>query len=282
MKNLWIKVTGCIIATSVSLMATGPRITGAMFTPVPNEIVAIESSPFYTNQNASGGMFFEIVTAALNSEAQTATLTTYPVQKMVNYYLTQEKVLGALGTTWNLSAAEKKKIIALPISIVHEHYYYYKPLHPKGISWGGKLSNLKGLRYGSQEGADTNMYTKAGVQVVYGRPLSLFKNLKEGSIDFIGEPELSAQAIINTNFAADKSQFVVMEPAAKETIGMLLFNRQNPDADAISKKFRKGMTTILKNGQYQTIIEKYEGKTPLASQHIENFKTLWEKELLKK
>jgi len=278
----WISVAGWLIAASVSLMATGPRITGAMFTSVPNEIVAIESAPFYTNQYPTGGMLFEIVTAALSSEEQTATLTTYPVQKMVNYYLTQEKVLGALGTTWNLSAAEKKKVVAFPISIVHQHYYYYRPFHPKGISWGGKLSNLKGFRYGSQEGADTDMYTKAGITVVYGRSLSLFKKLEEGSVDFVGNPDLSTKAIVDTNFAADKNQFAVMEPAPKEVIGMLLFNRQNPDAEVISKKFRKGMTTILKNGQYQTIIEKYEGKTPLASQHIEKFKTLWEKELLKK
>jgi polar amino acid transport system substrate-binding protein len=97
MKNLWIKITGCMIAASVSLMATGPRITAAMFAEAKNEIVGVERAPLYTMQQPDGGMVFEIISTALKTQNETATLTTYPVRKMVDYYLKQEKVLGTLG-----------------------------------------------------------------------------------------------------------------------------------------------------------------------------------------
>lgn len=282
MKHIWIKTTGCIIALGVSLLATGPRVTGAMISASHNEIVAVETPPLYSSQTPNGGMAFELVAAALKSENETASLTTYPIQKMVNYYVTQEKVLAALGTSWNLSAAEKKNVISIPVSVIREHYFYYKPAHPKGIAWGGKLSNLKGLSYGEHEGVDTQPYKEAGINVVYGRSRPLFEKLKAGKVDFIGESALGGQEIINTFFASDKSQFATMEPNPQESICTIVFNLQNPDAQIISKKFRTGLSAILKNGQYQAIIEKYEGKTALASQHVEKFKTLWAKEALKK
>ena len=282
MNNVWIKTTGCVIALGVSLWATGPRVTGAMLTATHNEIVAVETPPLYSSQNPNGGMAFEIVSAALNTQKETATLTTYPVQKMVNYYLTQEKVLGALGTSWNLSSAEKKSVISIPVSVIREQYFYYKPAHPKGIVWGGKLSSLKGLTYGEHEGVDTQAYKAAGINVVYGRSRSLFEKLKAGKVDFIGESALGGQEVIDSFFGSDKGQFATMEPSPEESVCAILFNLQNPDTQAIAKKFRLGLSTIIKNGQYQSIIEKYEGKTPLSSAHVEKFKTLWAKESLKK
>lgn len=282
MNNLWIKTTGCVIALSVSLLASGPRVTGAMLSAAHNEVVAVETPPLYSSQHPNGGMAFEIVAAALNSQKETATLTTYPVQKMVNYYLTQEKVLAALGTSWNLSAGEKKNVISIPVSLVREQYFYYKPSHPKGIVWGGNLSNLKGLTYGEHEGVDTQAYKQAGVNVVYGRSRPLFEKLKAGKVDFIEESALGGQEVINTFFASDKSQFATMEPNPAESVCTIQFNLQNPDAQAIAKKFRTGLSAILKNGQYQAIVEKYEGNTAASSGHVEKFKTLWAKEALKK
>ncbi len=175
-----------MIAVSTSLVASGPRITASMFGDVKNEIVAVETSPLYTMQLSNGGVVFEVVTAALKTQNKTATLTTYPVRKMVSYYLTQEDVLGSLGKTKEFSAEEKKRNIALPVCRLKEQEY------------------------------------------------------------------------------------------------SIIFNVKNSDAKTISKKYKEGLTTILDNGQYQAILEKYEGKTPASSQDIEKFKALWAKESLKK
>lgn len=45
-----------MIAASVSLMATGPRITAAMFAEAKNEIVAVEGPPLYAMQQQNGGV----------------------------------------------------------------------------------------------------------------------------------------------------------------------------------------------------------------------------------
>lgn len=282
MKNLFIKITGCMIAASVSLMATGPRITAAMFAEAKNEIVAVEAPPLYVMQQQNGGMVFEIVSLALKTQNENSTLTTYPVRKMADYYMTQEKVLGTLGQSHNLSKEDKKGNIVLPVCRVHEHYYYYKPLHPKGIIWKGSLSDLRGLRYGAGEEENTLSYEKVGIKVEHGRSLDNFKKLKMGSVDFIKEMELTAKVIIESNFAADKNQFATLEPAPEESTVLIIFNVKNPDAKAISKKFRDGLSIILDNGQYQSIIEKYEGKNELSAEHIKQFKALWKKELTKK
>lgn len=279
MKNLSIKLIGFVLLSSVLLMASGPRVTGAFFTSIDNEIVAVETPALYSNTSLNNGMVFEIVTAALLSEKETATLTTYPVQRMVKYYVTQEKVLAALGINFNLSKDEKRQVISIPVAIVDEQYMYYKPAHPKGISWNGKLSELQGLKYGANKGEDTSAYKKAEIKVVYGESLFLFKKLKTQKVDFIKEPVLSAKAIIDTNFAADKNQFAVMELAPQKSVCMIHFNLQNPQAREIAKKFTKGLSSILKNGQYQAIVEKYVGKTAMSVKNIDELKTLLKKNL---
>ena len=277
MKDLCIKLVGFMLITSLSLMASGPRVTGAFFAPIQNEIVAVEAPPFYSSNNPNGGMAFEIVAAALENQKETAALTTYPVQRMVNYYVTQEKVLAALGIHLNLSKAEKKNVLSIPIAIINDQYIYYKPAHPKGISWGGKLSELKGLTVGAHEGEDVKDYEKAKIKVVYGRSNFLFKKLKTGKVDFIKVHALSAKAIIDRYFASDKNKFGVMEYEPKKLVCKIYFNLNNTDAEKISKKFTKGLSAILNNGKYQEIIQKYEGKTALSSKNIAEFKTLWKK-----
>lgn len=264
---------------SISLMASGPRVTGALFESIQNEIVAIERPPLYSSQDVNGGMVFEIVTAALTSEKESATLTTYPVANMVKYYLTQEKVLAALGTNLKLSKDEKKKVISIPVAIITQQYMYYKPAHPKGISFKGELSELKGLVYGARKGEDTSAYKKAGIKVVYSK--FLFKKLKTKKVDFIKESVLSAAVILDSRFTVDKDDFGVIKTTPQKSVSMILFNLQNQEAQKISKKFEKGLSTILENGQYQDIIEKYEGKTASSSKNIEEFKNLWKKSLKK-
>lgn len=280
MKILCLKVlTGVIsVSVSVSIMASGPRVTSALFESAHNEIVAVETPALYSSHSPNGGMVFEIVMAALSREKESATLTTYPVQKLVNYYLTQEKVLAGLGIHWSLSENENKNLVSIPVALVREQYYFYKPSHPNGFGEKVTLPNLKGLTYGAHVGEDTSAYQTAQIKVVYGQSLFLFKKLKTQKVDFIKVPILSANSIIDTHFANDSSQFGVINSAVQKSVCKIIFNLKNPEAVQISNKFRKGLSTILENGQYQAIIEKYKGKTPISTQMTEEFKTLWLKE----
>ena len=277
MKKIVIKSTILILAMAASLMASGPRVTQTLFVPVQNEIVAIESAPFYSNTLANGGMIFELVQAALNSEHETATLTTYPVKNMVKYYITQEETLAALGMNFKLTKAEKKRIVMMPVALVHEQYMYYKPSHPQGLSFEGKLSKLKGLTYGATPGEDTSAYKEAGIKVVYAESRFLFGKLKSQKVDFIKGPVLSSRNIIDSSFEADKDKFVVMKSKAQNSVCMIYFNLQNKHAKEISNKFRKGLTQIIKNGQYQKILEKYQRNSDDVSKSIQELKTLLKK-----
>lgn len=176
MKNLLIKTVGFTIVACVSLMASGPRVTAALLGDAHNNIVAIEASPLVSNVHPQGGMMFEILTAALKSQNDSATLSTYPVKKMVNYYLTQENGIGAFTVAKSVLAVNKKGLVVLPVTLIDEQYIYYKPAHPQGISWSGKLSNLKGLTCGEDEGADTKVYQDAGINVIQGRSAPFSKS----------------------------------------------------------------------------------------------------------
>lgn len=88
---------------------------------------------------------------------------------------------------------------------------------------------------------------------------------------------MEAKEVINTAFASDKASFVAMEPTPADSVGLVVFNLKNPDAQALANKFRAGLSTLLKNGQYQTIVEKYYGKSPRTLQQVDKFKILWAK-----
>jgi len=277
MKKIFIKSTVSILVMAVSVMASGPRVTETVFTPIQNEIVALDSAPFYSNTLSNGGMIFEIVQAALNSENETATLTTYPVKSMIKYYITQEETLAALVINVKLSKAESKNIIKIPVALIREQYMYYKPSHPQGLSFKEKLSKLKGLTYGATPGEDTSAYEKAGIKVVYAESRFLFGKLKAQKVDFIKEPVLSSRAIIDNSFKTEKNKFAVIKPQVQSSVCMILFNLQNKSAKDVSNKFRKGLSKIIKNGQYQKILEKYQENPDDIMQSIQELKGLLKK-----
>lgn len=280
MKKLSIKILTCAITASISVssMASGPRVTNTLFQAAHNEVVAIDTPALYSNHTENGGLAFEIVNAALKSESDSASLTTYPIQKMVNYYLTQEKVLATLTMQWITAENNNKNLVGLPVALVQEQLYFYKPSHP---NWGAEnttLANLKGFTYGAHVGEDTSAYKAAKIKVVYGQSLFLLKKLKAQKVDFVKMPQLSANDIINTHFAKEADLFGVMRTAPENSVCKIIFNLQNPEASQVINKYRKGLTTILGNGEYQAIVEKYVASPQLAAQLTEDFKKLWQKE----
>ncbi|MDA7816716.1 transporter substrate-binding domain-containing protein [Sulfurimonas sp.] len=274
MKNLFIKSAALTLAISTSLFASGPRVTTNVFQPLDNEIVSLDIEPLYSNNTPSGGMIFEIVKTALDTEGEKVTLTTYPVKKMINYYITQENTLAALGINWNLSKNSNKSIISIPVALIRENYIYYKPSHPNGIPYSENISTLKGMTYGAHSGENVEKYNKSDIKVVRAESRFLFKKLISKKVDFIKEPVLSASFMINSSFASNKDNLVLIDSKPQKSICSILFNLKNKNGKEISKKFRKGLLHIIKNGKYQNIIEKYQGKTNYTSQYIEELKSL--------
>ena len=237
-------------------MATGPRVSTLATVIDKNEIFALDLPPYISTEITQGGVLIEIVRAAFDEAKMKVYITMIPLQSMIKYYYTQENAPGFLGRHLGLGTKKKASLISIPLLTTYENYFYYKPLHPKALEFKGKLSNLKGLTYGAAKGEEVTLYKNAGIKVKKSRTLSLFKKLKDGTIDFISMPKESTQWFLEKRFREDKEDFVMMKKESTKVDISLYFNMNNPKGIKMEKAFKKGLKAIIENGKYATILEK--------------------------
>ncbi len=259
---------------SMQLMATGPRISKSTISPDKKEVFALDAPPFISTEVENGGMLNEVAVAAFKEAKMDAVVTILPLHSMIKYYLTQENAMVIIGRYMELSAEDEKSVIAIPLYSAEESYLYYKPKHPQGLEYKGVLSNLKGLTYGASEGEETGKYKEAGITVIKGRTLSLFKKLESGTVDFISVPEESAKWFLQNKFAEHQNNFVAMRTKSVTADISIYFNLNNPNGKASSEGFKNGLRTIVKSGEYAKILGKYI-KNPdtvnIQTQYIQKF-----------
>lgn len=270
------KLSVLLLATlffSTLSMATGPRISAVAMTVEKNEIFALDLPLYISTEITQGGVLSEIVRAAFDEAKMEVYITTVPLQSMIKYYYAQENAPGFLGRHLGLDAKKISSLVRIPLLIAHERYFYYKPLHPKGLEFEGKLSNLKGLIYGAAKGQDVTLYKNAGIKVKKSRTLSLFKKLKDGTIDFISMPKESAQWFLAKRYAEDKNDFVMMKEESEKVDISLYFNMNNLRGKKMKKAFIKGLRGIIENGKYAAILEKHltKDEVQLQTQHINKY-----------
>lgn len=255
-------------------MATGPRITKSAISPDKKEVFALDAPPFISIEVENGGMLNEIAVAAFKEAKIDTVITILPLYSMVRYYLTQEKAMVIIGRYMDLNAEDKKSVITIPLYTAQESYLYSKSKHQKGLEYKGELSIFKGLTYGASEGEETGKYLEAGITVVKGRTLSLFKKLQSGTIDFVSLPDESAQWFLQNKFAEHKDDFATMQTKSVTADISIYFNLNNPDGQKSAEGFKNGLRTIVKNGEYAKILGKYI-KNPdtvnMQAQNIQKF-----------
>ena len=177
-KKLYILVLMTLFFNA-SLMATGPRVSTLAVAVDKNEIFALDLPPYVSTEVDQGGILSEVVKAAFDEVNMEVQITIVPLQNMLKYYYSQENAPAFLGRHLGLSPKKKSTLVRIPLWTAHENYFYYKPLHLKGLEFRGKLSNLKGLTYGAAKGENATAYKSAGVKVKKSRALSLFKKTKK-------------------------------------------------------------------------------------------------------
>ena len=241
---------------NASLTATGPRVSTLATVIDKNEIFALDLPPYISTQDAHGGLLNEILKAAFNEAKMEVYITIVPLQSMMKYYYTQENAPGFMGRHLGLASETKSSLVSVPLLSASENYFYYKPSHPKGLEFKGKLANLKGLTYGAAKGEDVALYKNAGVKVKKSRTLSFFKKLKNGTIDFIKIPEESARWFLENRFPKDKDNFVTMREGSANIDLSVYFNMNNPKGKKMLGAFKKGLKNIVENGKYAAILEK--------------------------
>jgi hypothetical protein len=240
--------------------ATEPRITPGLLSPERLEIFTYEHPPLASMEIHSGGLYPEIVQAALNKENIKATITILPVKSLVKYNLVQDNAIAIIGDGWNFSEEERKQLIVIPFCIIYGGLYYYRPAHKQELSLDGNLLNLKGYTYGAQKGEDATAFEEAGISVRFGNILSHYKMLKDRKIDFFSAPNISKEWIVSKHIPGENNSYLLINNSSWETSSPIIFNKNNIEAETVAKKFLAGLIKIKQDGIYINIFEKYHGE----------------------
>jgi len=252
--------------------ATGPRVTKALFSIDKDQMHALDSPPFISNEVNAGGPFSEIVNTALQKAGVDAVIAIHPLQRMVKYYLLQEQALAMMGRHLNFSEATRKDLIFIPLSVLNEQFYYYKPLQPNGLEWSGDLSTLKDKVYGAHKGEDVSSFKAAGITVKWGRTISLLKMMKAGDIDFAAIPAPTVEWLIHKFMATEKANFAAMKRPAGKDVMYVIFNKKHPRGIASAAMFRKALNEMVDDGSYANMMKKYLGNGEVLKRSMLDFK----------
>lgn len=242
--------------------ATGPRVTSSLFEPPVNEIFALDFLFVLSSEVTDGGVGTAIIKAAFKAENVENTVTHLPLQTMLSYYLNEENALAIVGHDLNLTAAQAKNIVLIPILNLKESYFYYRPKH-ETLSWKGDLSAFKDLILGvhKKDSSENTAYQKVNIQIEQGRLDSRINDLISGKIDLIRETDLTMYATLDKQFATQKANIVRLEPSAGAAVISVAFNKKNPKGVEIAKQFQRGLSKIIASGEYNAILKKQLGES---------------------
>jgi polar amino acid transport system substrate-binding protein len=247
--------------------ATGPRVTSALLTPPVNEIFALDFPAVLSSELADGGIAAALITAAFKAEEVESTLTVLPVKTMLTYYLNEENALGIAGCDLDLSAAELKNLIVVPVLSLKESYFYYRPNH-ETLTWTGKLAELKNFTVGVHKGEPLTAYQKAGIKIEQDRLDARIKALIAGKIDVLRESDLIMKTALAKNFSDQQSAIIRLEPSTDDAVIAVVFNKKNPKGAALAKQFQRGLAKLIASGQYNDIIKAHIGDLAMESYFV--------------
>lgn len=256
MKPFFYSLSVALLCVSTATNATGPRVSASLFEPPVNEIFALDFPVVLSPDAPEGGVAAAIIKAAFEAENVQNTITQLPLQSMISHYLTEENALAVAGHDLNLTNAEAKNVITVPVVSLRESYFYFHPKHEK-LSWTGKLSELKGLKIGVHKNDISDLYKKADINIVQERLEVRINALIAGEIDLVREADVAMNETLKTHFSQYQKEFVRLEPKAGDTVVTLAFNKKNPNGVTLAKQFQQGLAKITASGKLNEILKKY-------------------------
>jgi len=252
--NLYFILLALLLSSTAN--ATGPRVSPSLISTA-SDIYTIKLPPFVDPGNQYACYLGEVVYSVLHEQKIDAVLTGLPLQSMVKYYLLNDNALGALSPYLHLTVSQKKDLIIIPIDTVNESYYYYKPNHPDGLAWKGKLKRLSGLRFGTIKGDVVEKYKQAGIKIKLSRIDVLIKKLVVNEVDFVRLPDLTVAWYVGKQFADQKDNFIKMPTPAGNLPLAIMFNKKHPQGQINADKFKQGLDKLKSGGQFQQIQLQY-------------------------
>ena len=259
-----ITLIGIALVSPLSALATGPRVTTALFSVDKEEIHTTDLPPFISSEVIDSGFVGEIINTALSDAKIDAVLSIHPLKRMVKYYLLQENTLAVVGRHLTFTNKIKSDLIFVPVAVMEERYYYFKPKHPKGLKLNAET--LKGLTYGAHRDEDVSRYAKMGIAVDEGSTVILLQKLKSGEVDFISAPSLTVEWLLKRYMPGDVEAFAATDDAGDHETLYMVFNRKHAEGKATAAKFKAALAAMTKDGRYQKIIEKH-----LGGEHVKRY-----------
>ena len=258
MKTFFYSLSVALICLSTTAQATGPRVTASLFEPPVNEIFTLDFPNVLSAESENTGVATSIIKAAFKAENVENTLTPLPLQTMLSYYLNEENALAIAGHDLNLTAAEAKNVILVPVLRLKESYFYYRPKY-ETFAWKGDLAVFKGLTLGVHKKDELATYQKANINIVEDRLEARISGLMAGKIDVVREADFTMTQTLKKNFATQQKDIIRLEPNAGEAVISVAFNKKNSKGAALAKQFQQGLAKIVASGEYNEILQKQAG-----------------------
>lgn len=213
-----------------------------------------ESSPIWSQKLPSGGMGSEII-EAISKEMDIKTRIEFIPLKRLIADITNNDLGNPLFYMDNQEFAA-----IIPIALSYNSFFTYKndaqSVLSNTIPKERRIGILKGTL--SKKGLSEHL----GFFDQSSSHASLFKKLKAGRLDLVMELNLVGRETLKNLFPNSVGDFnIEIIPQSVSPIAILI-DIDYPNANAIASLYKEGLSRIIKNGVYQSILEKYH-KSPL-------------------
>jgi len=227
---------------------------------------ANESPPYWSNLLPGGGLGSELVQAISEAAGLDTQINFVPLSRMI-----EDKNNNDLGNP-EFYMAQQEFAAIIPFAITEASIFYYRPhfSQPPQIT---SFNDLKQYKLGVLKGTliDRRAFEQMGLhfESSYAQA-SLFKKLKLGRIDLVFEIDLVGQQMINQLFPEQKADFIRQPLPNSISPVAIMLDAEYPHAAEIAAQYKKGLATIIANGHYQKIVEKYYPDGQLPSGWFDN------------
>jgi len=217
---------------------------------------ANESPPYWSETAEFNGMCGEILHELSQSIGLQAKIDFQPLQRLIENDSNND--LG--DPAFYVKNQDFSAII--PIAIFQNSFHYYLPNHQQTLQVE-RWEDLKGLRVGALKGAlgQEEFFTELGIyfEESYTQE-SLIKKLRLGRLDVVIEIDLVAKQIIRKLFPDDEDNFYLIPISDSTSPIAIMIDVNYPNVSRLAGQYRTGLASMIKNGSYQKVIEKYYGQ----------------------
>ncbi|OPX54623.1 extracellular solute-binding protein, family 3 [Oceanospirillum multiglobuliferum] len=225
----------------------------------------IEYPPLFQSEKIPGkgyGVASDLTEAAFKAAGVTIEFDYIPMIRSVESVVTERHPANLGSINWFIKDKADDLVEVVNLFNIHFMLFYKKSTFKKDIAYQA-LSELQIYNIGNVRGSSTTpVVTDAGLNIQWVSKLELnFRMLNADRIDFAIGGETAGWALIGKLFPDSVNKFTtVKKPILTVPIGLVFHKNQT----GLIEKFNQGLDTILANGTYYEILERYYSKAQIA------------------